>query len=72
MWVPLDHSFSQVNQGMDESNRWLTLRLVTERPRLTSPNDGKQFFILTPKLLRNITYVRSFVPCAFVVGFGPF
>ncbi len=47
----------QIDQGMDETNRWLTMKLLTDRPHLASPTDGRQFFILTPKLLRQISCV---------------
>ena len=50
---------SQVFQGMCESNRWLAFRLMTERPRLASPNDGKQFFFLTQNVTRNLTCVGA-------------
>jgi len=49
----------EVNQGMDEMNRSLTFQLLTRRPKTTSRDHGKQFFILTPKLLRGISYVAT-------------
>lgn len=50
----------QVNQGMDEINRRLTLSLLTgvqtsTSQQLTTQDNGRQFFILTPKLLRCLT-----------------
>jgi hypothetical protein len=49
---------------MDETNRRLTLKLLTDGPPIVNPGeDSRQFFILTPKLLHDLE-------CVFFLSFS--
>ena len=52
---------------MDEVNRRLTFKLLTDKPPIRDPEtDGRQFFIVTPKLLSEIECVGQKKVCVVV------